>query len=85
MSQNVDDQTRYAIFRKRNGRCQHCGTRLKWEEFGIRGRSGGWVLEMHKEADEAEPAERGLALCYKCLDFEGRGRTGKVWVISEQS
>ena len=82
MSRSVDDTVRYAIFKKRTGRCQHCGTRLSWDEFGVRGRSGGWVLEMLEEPPE-EPENQGLALCFKCLDFPNRGKTGKVFVLSE--
>ena len=82
MSDSVDEQTRYAIFRKRNGRCQHCGARLKWEEFGVRGRGGSWALEMKDDPPE-DLAEHGQALCFKCVDFPGRNKNGKLFVLSE--
>ncbi len=76
----VDEEARYAIFRKRDGKCHHCGARLKWEEFGVRGRSGSWVLELPEAEDDENPAQ---ALCYRCLDFPGRSKAGKLWIISE--
>ena len=79
----VDEKVRYAIFRKRQGKCQHCGVRLKWDEYGVRGRSGGWALEVHEHDEDTAPEQRGLALCFRCLEFPNRSKSGKVVILSE--
>ena len=71
----MDDKERYAIYRKNNGRCHYCGTRLQWDAYEVRGLSGSW--ELLTEDDETQ------ALCYKCLEFEGRGKTAHRLVINE--
>ena len=73
----MTENMRYRIFRKLNGRCHHCGTRLRWEFFEVRGRSGGWVLNAE---DSAGPD--GSALCYRCHELPDR-KGGKVLVATE--
>ena len=48
----MDDKQRYEVFKVRQGRCHYCGTRLKWENYGVRGLSGGWTIE---EKDGQDP------------------------------
>jgi hypothetical protein len=74
---DIDDQARWAIFQKSNGKCAHCRVRLKWEEFDIRGRSGGWLLEIDPASSAEAPS--GQALCFKCVDFPGRKTSGRLY------
>ena len=74
----MDDKARYALYRSMNGKCHHCGTRLEWDAFQVRGLSGGWIVE--EDADSDPPAQ---ALCYKCSEFEGRGKAARKLVINE--
>ena len=57
----MDDKQRYEVFKIRQGRCQDCGTRLKWEAYEVPGLSGGWVIR--------EDEDKAQALCYKCAKF----------------
>lgn len=84
----LNEQQRYKIFRKNNGRCHHCGTRLVWDAHEVRGLNGGWRL-MAAPTQQAEASPEGddvlrlfQALCFKCSEFEGRGKTGRL-VINE--
>ncbi len=74
----MDEKERYTLYKARNGRCHYCGTRLNWDAFEVRGLGGGWVV---LAATEAEPKDQ--ALCYKCFEFEGRGKTAHSLVITE--
>ncbi len=74
---DIDDQVRWAIFRQSDGKCGHCRTRLKWEEFDVRGRSGGWVLEIEAEGDAGDA--KGKPFCFKCIDFPHRKSSGRLY------
>jgi len=76
----MDDKARYALFRSMNSKCHHCGTRLEWDAFEVRGLSGGWIVE---EDEDAQGQPLIQALCYKCAEFEGRGKTARKLVITE--
>lgn len=63
-------------FRDQRERCAGCGTRLKWDEQGVRGRAGAWVVaEEAERAEQAAGAEEAKAtftcICFKCLDHAG--------------
>ena len=73
----MDDKERYEVFKIRQGRCQYCGTRLKWEAFEVRGLSGGWVIEAQDDGSKQ-------ALCYKCFEFPQRGKTAHRLTINEE-
>ena len=73
----MDDKERYEIFKVRQGRCNYCGTRLKWDAFEVRGLSGGWVIE------EAEDGTKE-ALCYKCFEFPHRCKTAHRLTLHEE-
>lgn len=72
----LDDQVRYKLFRNTEGRCAHCHTRLHWEEFDVRGRSGGWVLEV-SQSEEGEVD--GRPFCFRCHDLPNRRKTGRLY------
>lgn len=72
----MDDKERYEVFKIRQGKCQYCGTRLKWDAYEVRGLSGGWVIE--EQDDGAKQA-----LCYKCFEFPQRGKTAHQLTINE--
>jgi hypothetical protein len=74
----MDDKARYAVYRVNNGKCHYCGTRLNWDAYETRGLGGAWVLEEGKSE-----GEKAQALCYKCFEFEGRGKTARRLVVSE--
>ncbi len=72
----MDEKQRYELYKKRQGKCHYCGTRLKWEAFEIKGWAGGWVVE---EKKDKEP----MALCFKCYHFQNRGKTAHNLTINE--
>jgi len=72
----LDEQTRYAFFKNSEGKCAHCNTRLFWEEFDVRGRSGGWVLEI-REPEDGEM--EGKALCFRCNELPSRRKSGRLY------
>ncbi|MDY0058230.1 MAG: hypothetical protein RBU45_00330 [Myxococcota bacterium] len=55
----------WRLFRYQKERCAGCGTRLKWDEQGVRGRAGGWVLA------PAPEGETGSCICFRCHDHQG--------------
>lgn len=73
----MDDKQRYEVFKVRQGRCHYCGIRLKWENYEIKGLSGGWTIE-EKEGEAPQ------ALCYKCFEFPQRGKTAHRLTINEE-
>lgn len=73
----MDDKERYEIFKVRQGRCNYCGTRLKWDAFEVRGLSGGWVIEEGEDGTKE-------ALCYKCFEFPHRGKTAHRLTLHEE-
>ena len=77
----MDDKARYKVYRATNGKCHHCGTRLEWDAFEVRGMGGGWVLEVNPE--HPEDTEKAQSLCYKCFEFEGRDKSGGRLIIQE--
>jgi hypothetical protein len=85
----LSDQDRYKLFRKNNGRCHNCGVRLTWEAHEVRGLSGGWkvVGALAQQAEASAEADDVLrlyqALCFKCAEFEGRGKTGRLFIQEE--
>ncbi|MBM4321882.1 MAG: hypothetical protein FJ125_18590 [Deltaproteobacteria bacterium] len=54
----------WRLFRDQQERCAGCGVRLKWDELGVRGRAGGWVVAEEQEAVFS-------CICFKCLDHVG--------------
>lgn len=59
-----DENERWKLFRGSNGKCVSCGTRLKWENYDVRGLSGGWLIDEGEE-DRPEPA---ASMCFRCSD-----------------
>ncbi len=72
----MNDKERYDVFKHRQGKCEYCGTRLKWDAFETRGLAGGWVIE-----DQDDGSKQ--ALCYKCLEFPQRGKTAHRLTVTE--
>ena len=73
----MDDKERYEIFKIRQGRCNYCGSRLKWDAYEVRGLAGGWVIEQQDDGS-------AQALCYKCFEFPQRGKTAHRLTINEE-
>ncbi|MFA5624193.1 MAG: hypothetical protein WC966_03915 [Bradymonadales bacterium] len=72
-----EEKERYEFFKARQGKCQYCGTRLKWDAYEVRGLAGGWVLEEQEDGSSK-------AFCYKCFEFPQRGRTAHRLTIYEE-
>lgn len=73
----LEEKQRYEFFKARQGKCQYCGTRLKWDAYEVRGLAGGWVLETQEDGTSQ-------AFCYKCFEFPQRGKTAHRLTIHEE-
>ena len=78
MEEKYDEEQRWKIFLSTKGRCVSSGVKLTWEDYNVRGRSGGWVID---EGDEDEP-QPAAPMSFKCLDHP-IARKRRQFIIDE--